>query len=168
MKLPYHVLISAVISGLVWLWLKSAAAALACFLTGFGVDLDHLFDYTLNFGRFRLRHFFRAFEYEVFDNIVLFLHAWEWIIVGLIILWLVGGPPVAIGIFIGFISHIVVDQIGNAHHPWAYFLTYRLWHRFSAKYFYGPRQYRFRRKRQRQQARTDIKFNVRGKGFPQC
>ena len=145
MKMTYHAAISLAVSVLVGLALRSAAAALACFLAGVFVDLDHIFDYCRNFGpRLRLRHLFRAFEAEVFENIFVFLHAWEWILVALVILWLGAWPPVLAGAAIGFTVHLALDQFVNRHTPWSYFLTYRAAHRFSGPHYYGAREYRRR------------------------
>ncbi len=148
MKVPYHAVVSLAVSGLVWLWLSSAAAALACFLAGVFVDLDHLVDYCLKYGaRIRPRHLFHVFETEVADNVFVFLHAWEWIPLALVIMWLVDDwPPVAIGLLIGFSVHLVFDQLVNRHHPWAYFITFRAAHRFSGPHFYGAHEYRRRLK----------------------
>lgn len=153
MKLPHHIAVSIVVSALVWLWLRSATAALACFGAGVFVDLDHVIDYVLQYGhRIRPRHLFRAFEAELFDNIFVFLHAWEWILVGLVILWLIDWKPAALGLIIGFTTHLVLDHLTNRHNPWAYFITYRLAHRFSGRHYYGAWEYRKRRKHMKQMA----------------
>jgi hypothetical protein len=145
MKISHHAVVSLVVSALVWLWLRSAAAALACFLAGVFVDVDHLLDYVWRHGaRIRPRHLFRVFETEVFDNIFIFLHAWEWILVALVILWLLDWQPVMVGLAIGFSVHLALDQLVNRHSPWSYFLTYRAWHRFSGPRYYGAREYRRR------------------------
>lgn len=157
MQMKYHAAVSLVVSALVWLWFSSFAAALACFLTGVFVDLDHVIDYGLNYGaRIRPRHLFRAFEVEMFDNIFIFLHAWEWILVALVILWLVDWQPVMVGVALGFAVHLVFDQLTNRHNPWSYFLTFRAAHRFSGPHFYGAREYRKRRKYMKTKAQTNV------------
>lgn len=154
MKLPYHAAVSLVLSALVWLWLRSIGAAVACFVTGVFVDLDHLPDYIRRYGaRIRPRHLFQVFEFEAFDNIFIFLHAWEWIAVALIILWFIDGKPVLAGALIGFAAHLIMDQLVNGHGPWSYFLTFRAAHRFSGPHFYGPREYRRRLKHMRKMTR---------------
>ncbi|NLB60486.1 MAG: hypothetical protein GX806_05400 [Lentisphaerae bacterium] len=147
MKLPHHAIASLIVSGLVWLWLRSAAAAGACFLAGVFVDLDHVLDYSLQYGRrIRWRHLIAVFETGLFENIYIFLHAWEWILVMLVLLWLIDWKPALLGLLIGFGTHLAMDQIGNRHQPWSYFLFYRMWHRFSGKHYYGAREYRRRLK----------------------
>lgn len=150
MRFVQHVAVSIVVSALVWLFLRSFTAALACFLTGVFLDIDHLIDYIWNYGwKVKTRHFFKSFEFEVFENIVVFLHSWEFIAVYLAILWLVNWQPVAIGALIGIFTHLLLDHFFNGHSRFAYFLSYRLRHGFSAKHFYGAKEYRRRLKRQR-------------------
>lgn len=143
-------MISIGASALVWALFRSSPAAIACFLTGVFLDIDHLIDYALNYGfRLRIRQFFRAFEFESFENIFLFLHSWEFIVIYLVLLWLVDWKPVVIGALIGFCLHLLLDHFFNDHSKLAYFLSYRLFHRFSGKHFYGAKEYRKRRKHQR-------------------
>lgn len=163
MKLIHHIAISIGVSALVWAIFRSSTAALACFLTGVFLDIDHLIDYTLNYGlRFRVKHFFKAFEYETFENIFVFLHSWEFIVIYLALLWLVDWKPVATGAVIGILVHLLLDHLFNDHSKFAYFLSYRLFHRFSGKHFYGADEYHKRLKRQRTINRTD-NFNNEAK-----
>lgn len=153
MRISYHIVISLVVSVLIYGLLRSIAGALVCFVTGVFIDLDHFVDYLLNYGpHFRLRHFFRAFRYEVLENIFIFLHAWEWTLVMLVILWLVDWKPVAVGLFSGACIHLLLDDLFNTHSPLAYFLLYRLAHRFSARRFYGTREYQKRLKNAKEAA----------------
>jgi len=147
MKPIYHIAISSCVSVLVWLIFRSFSATAACFVTGIFLDIDHLIDYAVNYGlRFRGRHFFKAFEYEAFENIFLFLHSWEFVAIYLALLWIINWKPVAIGAGIGIIVHLLVDHFFNDHSKLAYFFSYRLLHGFSAKHFYGAAEYRKRLK----------------------
>jgi len=152
MQLPKHVIVSVLVSALVWWWLRSSVAAVACFLMGVFIDLDHIVDYLYNSPRrLRVSRFFTAFEFEVLENIFVFLHSWEFALVWLALLLCVPDvrQPVAWGLFIGFVTHLGLDNLFNRHSRWAYFLLYRLRHGFAAKYFYGAREYRQRLKRAR-------------------
>ena len=144
-----HIAVSIVVSALVWAFYRDTTAAIACFLAGVFIDLDHLIDYTVNFGlRFRVKHFLKAFKYEAFENIFLFLHSWEFIVIYFALLWLIDWKPVAVGAGIGMLVHLLLDHFFNKHSRFAYFLSYRLFHRFSAKHFYGPEEHNRRIKRQ--------------------
>lgn len=157
MKLGYHIAVSAGVSILVWALFRSTAAAAACFLTGVFLDIDHLIDYVFNYGwRVRRKRFFQAFEYEAFENIFLFLHSWEFIVIYLVLLWLVDWKPVALGAVIGVFVHLSLDHFFNDHSRLAYFLSFRLFHRFSAKHFYGSAEYRKRLKNNRARNKSEI------------
>jgi hypothetical protein len=147
-----HVISSIIVSALVWWWLRSSVAALACFLAGVFIDLDHIVDFLYNAPRrFGLRRFFRAFEFEIPENIFVFLHSWEFALVWLALLLSLPETrqPVALGLFVGFVTHLGLDNLFNRHARWAYFLFYRLRHGFTGKYYYGAREYRRRLKRAR-------------------
>ena len=156
MKVTHHIIISLGVSAIVWAIFRSSTAALACFLTGVFMDIDHLIDYMIHCGpRFNVKRFFRVFEYETFENIFVFLHSWEFIVIYLALLWLIDWKPVAIGAVIGIFVHLLLDHFFNDHSKWAYFLSYRLFHRFSAKHFYGDKEYQKRLKRQSITDRTN-------------
>jgi hypothetical protein len=149
MQAPKHVIASVIISALVWWWLRSSAAALACFLMGVLVDLDHVIDFLYNSRRhLRIHRFFAVFEFEILENIFVFLHSWEFALVWLALLFCGPGvrQPVTLGLFIGFVTHLGLDNLFNRHSRWAYFLLYRLRHGFAGKYYYGAREYRRRLK----------------------
>lgn len=148
MQLPKHVGASIIVSALVWLWLRSFPAALACFLMGVFIDLDHVVDFFFNRRHLHIRRFFTTFKYEVLENIFVFLHSWEFAMVWLALLLSLpeARAPVALGLFIGFVTHLALDNIFNRHARWAYFLFYRLRHGFAGKYYYGAREYRKRLK----------------------
>lgn len=152
MQVRKHVVSSIVISALLWWFSRSIAAAVACFLAGVLVDLDHLFDFIFNHrGRLRFRRLFLIFEYQILENIFIFLHSWEFALcwLGLLLAVPVSREPVVLGLFIGFVTHLGLDNLFNRHSRWAYFLLYRLRHGFQGKYYYGAREYRHRLKNAR-------------------
>lgn len=92
----------------------------AAVATGALIDGDHFPEYVaaLVFGRR--------------PRVVLLAHAWEWAALGLPLLVLLGGHPVALAAWLGLLSHLVLDQVGNREQvpPLFYFLTWRAWRRF--------------------------------------
>jgi len=149
MRLSKHVLASVIISALVWWWLRSLSAALACFLAGVFIDLDHIFDFLYNKRRsLKISRFFTTFEFEALENIFVFFHSWEFALIWLALTLCVPEvrQPVALGLFIGFATHLGLDNLFNRHSRWAYFLLYRLRHGFVGKYYYGACEYRQRRR----------------------
>lgn len=149
MRFSQHVLVSVVISALVWWWLRSLSAALACFLAGVFIDLDHIIDFLYNCRRpCKISRFFTVFEFEALANIFVFLHSWEFALLWLALMACVpeARQPLALGLFIGFVTHLGLDNLFNRHSRWAYFLFYRLRHGFAGKYYYGAGEYRQRRR----------------------
>lgn len=81
--------------------------------TGVFIDADHLID---NFdGRERgvKRHMWRPF------------HAWEYVVVGLFAYLALWNNPYFLALWLGYTSHVILDQIMNETHPLAYFITFR-------------------------------------------
>ena len=65
--------------------------------------------------------------------------------------------PVALGAVIGVAVHLGLDHFFNEHSRFAYFLSYRVFHGFSASHFYGPAEHARRIKRQEKQGAIDNK-----------
>ncbi len=142
-----HLAVSTALSSLIWLQFKSFYAASACLIGGVLWDLDHIPDYIYNYGwQIKTKHFMWSFKNDVLRRIIVFLHSWELIVLTAAAVWLTGRHPVGIGFLSGAVVHLTLDQIFNKHHPLAYFFTYRLYHRFLGRRFYGKEEYRTRLK----------------------
>jgi hypothetical protein len=114
MSPKYHVAISAVISRVLYAIFKSWALAIAAFVSGIFIDLDHVIDYVIEHGfHFNIKKFFHFFYGEQYKKINLILHRWEWLIILLILSWLTDWNPWITGVFIGFSQHILSDRIYN-------------------------------------------------------
>jgi hypothetical protein len=148
MKIQGHILTSAGISGVLYFLLRSVPGALTCFIVGVFIDLDHLLDYAVNHGpRLRWRHFFAVFREHIFTKVLVLLHAWEWVLLLLGIVWLTDRHPASVGAFIGFLSHMVLDKLTNENRPGAYFITWRLLRGFAAEAFLPPEEIERMRRR---------------------
>jgi hypothetical protein len=125
MRLYQHMAVSGVISAGVYAASRSVIVAGTSFLAGFLIDLDHIIDYWLTHPwRFNVRHFFVTCEEYRLKSIYLFLHSWELIIM-LCLLSYVSRSAVALGLMLGFVHHLVLDQIFNYVYPAGYFFIYR-------------------------------------------
>jgi membrane-bound metal-dependent hydrolase YbcI (DUF457 family) len=130
-KVQYHVGLSLSVALGVYTLYRSTAMAAASFIAGVFVDVDHVFDYLREY-RFRpdLKFFFRSFHETLYRHVVLFLHAWE-----LLLLLAAGavwsrGNWVVVGVLIGLGQHLIADQFTNPVCRWGYFLSFRVWHKF--------------------------------------
>jgi len=139
MKVQHHIGLSLSVAVGVYALYRSAAMAIASFLSGVLVDFDHVFDYVREYGfRTDVRFFFHAFHETLFRRIVIFLHAWEWLILLAVLPALSLGSDITTGIFIGMGQHLIADQCTNPVCKWGQFILYRAWHRFhTPKIFPG-------------------------------
>ena len=97
-------------------------------------------------------HFLKTFKSDILSRIIIVLHSWELAPLAVLAVWRTGWTPVGIGLLTGALTHLALDQIFNRHNPWAYFLIYRLYHRFAGRPF-GREEYR-RLRRQIEYVRT--------------
>ncbi len=142
MKVSSHIAVSAAASAAVYLVSGSIAAAIGCLIGGVLIDLDHVVDYVLNYGpAIRPARLFHAFKYESMKHIVVFLHSWELVFAALVALWLTGWEPFAAGLAGGAGLHLLLDTLFNKHSAPAYFISFRLFHGFSGRHFYGEKEY---------------------------
>jgi len=123
LKLQYHTAASITLSGILYLLFKSWSLSLACCLTGIFIDIDHFIDYFRENGWTpNIKNFFRICNECQFDQIVLILHGWEWIILFGVLSWLTGWNPWITGMFLGIGHHMILDAFANS----SYFKTYSL------------------------------------------
>ncbi len=96
------------------------------------MDVDHFIDYVRCVGwNFNLKRFF-DFMYGVrYERLTIFFHAYEYSILILFMLIVSGSNPLVIAVGVGFMQHLLLDQIFNPVKPMAYFITYRLRHGFT-------------------------------------
>jgi len=141
MKLHHHSLLSLASSGAVYLFSSSLSAALACFLAGIFIDLDHFLEYFYYFGlrNFSLKKFFRAADEHIYRKFFLFLHSYELALVFWVLSLAVIRRPWAWGFCLGFTLHIIADHIYNPCLPSTYLLSFRLRHRFEGERIF-PRE----------------------------
>lgn len=135
MQLHHHTILSLAASGAVYFFSSSFSAALACFLSGIFIDLDHFLEYFYYFGfrRFSIRRFFRAAEEHVYRKFFLFLHSYELAALFWGLSLAVIRRPWAWGFSLGFTLHIIADHIYNPCVSASYLFSFRLRHRFEGE-----------------------------------
>lgn len=116
-----HAAISLAIGGTVWAVTRSQGAVLSALAAGVLIDLDHLPDY------------YRYLVLRRPDRFWVFLHAYEWVALALLIAHLSGWDPLAVASIAAFLAHLLCDQFTNPVSPLGYFFTYRAFKRFHAK-----------------------------------
>ena len=83
------------------------------------IDVDHLFD------------FYRWYVRRKTGKIFLIFHAWEFSLVGLLLVGLVYYHPVLLAAALAHLGHVATDHFHNRLAPWSYFITYRALVRFD-------------------------------------
>lgn len=126
---------SGIISIFVWIHFKSAGCALASFLAGVVIDLDHLFDYYSNKKfTFSIKRIYYACLKMDLERIYILLHSYEVIALLWIAIYAFSLSNVWKAAAAGFTQHIIFDQITNPLNAFGYFLTYRALKRFKKIY----------------------------------
>ncbi|MBN1870295.1 MAG: hypothetical protein JW847_06970 [Candidatus Omnitrophica bacterium] len=133
-----HVLISAGVTAIFSVWVRSWTAIGACFLSGIFIDLDHHLDYYLAkkkipFNYKKLDHFCKK-EREA--KIYLFLHSYEFLALLWVTIFLFKLNVIWIGIAVGCTTHVLCDEVANPLRPLSYFFTYRFLIGFKREYFF--------------------------------
>lgn len=77
------------------------------------IDIDHTPD------------FYRRWVLDKPLRLWLAFHAYEWLPLAAAACWLSGWNPLAIGASVGFLGHLLCDQVANPVHPLTYFISYR-------------------------------------------
>lgn len=134
MKPAYHATVSAILSGILYSVFRSWGLAIASFVSGILIDLDHIIDYVIEYGlSFDIKKFFRVCYKIQFRRLHLILHGWEWLIFWAVIAKLTDWNPWITGLLVGHSQHIVFDQIANKSSFGGYSLLWRWINRFDLK-----------------------------------
>jgi len=136
MKPKQHIIASGIISYMVYMVTNSPLSALASFLAGVLIDLDHLIDYYLNYGlTYKIKEIYKAIEELQLPKVYVFLHSYEVLVVLWGLIFLVPLNHVYFAIAIGMTQHMFFDQLCNPLKPKAYFLIYRIANGFEREHF---------------------------------
>ena len=132
MRPSVHLGASAVISLTLFAVTRSPGLAGISFLSGTLLDLDHVLDYIREYGiPVNPKKFFRTFYGNRFRKYIFIFHAWEWLPVLYFGSQVSGWHTVPVGLLIGFLHHMVIDQAGNGVTSGAYFFIWRASRRFT-------------------------------------
>jgi hypothetical protein len=111
--------------------------AAAAFLAGTLIDLDHLLDLKLyQKHRKEGEGLAEVFDAHTWVKSYILLHGIEFIPLLLLALFFAQNTWLWIGIASGYVLHLVMDLVGNRGYPLTYFLTYRIFRGFDARYLW--------------------------------
>ncbi len=127
MRVSSHLLASSVFSAGVYAATRSPAMTAASFGAGWLIDIDHVLDYVVEHGvRIAPAHFFATFRDDRYRRARLLLHGWEWPLGWLVGAALTGWHPLPVGIGLGWLHHLLFDQLTNTPSALGYSLLWRL------------------------------------------
>lgn len=113
--------------------------SIVAFLVSLLIDADHYFE-SLIVNRFKFYKIFNDWPHVYWKKLgkmTLLFHSWELLILILILGRIAGREPLAMAIVLPAILHYLIDSFiyaGFRNMPvLLYFLTYRIYHRFSLK-----------------------------------
>ncbi len=143
MKPVGHIVSSGALGLAIYALKGEPAPAVSCFMAGWLVDLDHIFDWVNNLGLRRgiltLLNVYNLLPTETFEEskrdvtcVYLPFHSWEPIIGFWLLYAFYPINPVITGAFLGLTLHLALDQKANRVKHLAYFFTYRMLNRFEA------------------------------------
>ena len=135
MKIKHHALTSTIVAGVLYAVFRSWGLAIASFISGIFIDLDHIIDYWIEHGwRFNLKRFFNYFDDKNFvdrKRLFFIFHAWEWLLLLFFAAMLSNWDMWITGFLAGYAQHMILDEIYNSFKyrirpfVWGYFLVWR-------------------------------------------
>jgi len=127
-----HAVTSGIISALVWMYFRSAGCAIASFICGVFIDLDHLVDYYSSH-KFTLdpKIVYDACSRVTMRRLYLLFHSYELLIALWACILIFSLSDIWKAAAIGFTQHMIFDQIMNPISGYGYFFVYRALHKFD-------------------------------------
>jgi hypothetical protein len=129
----WHILASAILAVMVFKVTNSPAAAVACFISGTAIDLDHVLDYYLYSGRLSLNPSEISGFYQDFGKVIVVLHSYELLVVGAVAAYMLEANLLFVGAATGFMGHMLMDTLAYEMKPQSYFLVYRVINGFELR-----------------------------------
>ncbi|HHT9124082.1 MAG TPA: hypothetical protein ACFYEF_14540 [Candidatus Wunengus sp. YC63] len=133
MKPICHLGVSIITGVVTFLTTKTISPSIACFLAGWLVDVDHIWDFYKNAGKdFNVKRFVNAFENGEVKKAYLYLHSYELLFTLALLCFFTHFNHLLSFTTLGFAVHLLFDQIFNPVKPLTYFITYRILNSYNA------------------------------------
>lgn len=132
MRVRSHIATSAALSAIIYCIFRSVPMALGAFLAGVLIDLDHVLEGYLNFGRkFNMWTTIDVCESGKLKKAHLFLHSYEILLIYAFLVWQLNLGIAWYGIALGAAFHLILDAIFNPYYDNALFFIVRYNRRFE-------------------------------------
>lgn len=140
MKPINHVSVSIITGVVTYVSTGAISPSIACFLVGWLVDVDHIWDYYKNAGRdFSIKRFMNTFENNEIKKVYLYFHSYELLFVLTVSCFISHFNYLLSFTTMGFAIHLFFDQIFNSAKPCAYFITFRILQGYRTENIFKPK-----------------------------
>lgn len=127
MKPISHLGVSVITGVAAFLTTKAVMPSVACFLAGWLIDVDHIWDfYTNGCKRFSTKRFGYAMDNGEIKRAHFYLHSYELLLILVSLCFITHFDCLLSFTTLGIAIHLFLDQIFNPVHSLTYFLTYRV------------------------------------------
>lgn len=132
-----HYLLAAASAVVTFLWLKSLPWSIFSASISVFLDLDHLFDFwrargfTIDARKFIAETRDGGKYFEDAGKIFILLHSWELLILVWAVAIIVNHPCLGISFSLGFVPHLLWDQVTVAKKPLMYSFIFRVLNHFD-------------------------------------
>ena len=135
MRTSGHIVVSAAIGLITYVSYGEVGPAVASFLVGTLIDLDHVIDYIYAHGKkWDWKKVNAAHHEKVSGKLYVPLHSYELILIYFLLTLDPSLTPWRVGITISLIAHFLCDQFFNPNRKFStYFLINRIINKFEAK-----------------------------------
>jgi len=147
-----HFLMSSAVAFLIWKIYPSPLVFIFSIFAGVVIDADHLFDLIFGYLKIKGRNFSTSKLVTFFYNdymsaagkVYVILHSlefiWVWWLIGRYLNPVFDVKGLEIALTFPLLIHILMDYAAYMPHPLAYFLFYRLWHKFGQDSYHGKQK----------------------------
>ncbi|MBE7446241.1 MAG: hypothetical protein HS132_13685 [Planctomycetia bacterium] len=127
MKPINHFGVSVITGVATFLATRTISPSIACFLIGWLVDVDHIWDFYANGCRgFSIKRFGNAMDNGKIKRASFYFHSYELLLLLVSLCFITHFNYLLSFATLGFAIHLFLDQICNPVKPLTYFLTYRI------------------------------------------
>ncbi|OLS16880.1 MAG: hypothetical protein HeimC3_51100 [Candidatus Heimdallarchaeota archaeon LC_3] len=130
-----HLIVSLIIGIIGYLISNDPLVLYLSTIFGSFPDFDHYFEFIHTSGlkkAFQLKEFYDSTHFLDSNRMILIFHSWEYVLIFLVVIITFNFNLLLVFVFLGYTSHIFLDQIGNYDlNKNFYFITVRIYHRFE-------------------------------------
>lgn len=127
MKPINHLGVSFITGVVTFFTTRAILPSVACFLAGWLIDVDHIWDfYTNGCKGFSIKRFGQAMDNGEIKRAHFYLHSYELLLILVLLCFVTQFNYLLPFTTLGFAIHLFLDQIGNPVNSLTYFLTYRM------------------------------------------